>query len=320
MRQGVGIAVLFPGQGTQVPSMGERWRAHPAWSIVEAAEAVLGEPVGRLLLDASREDLARTREAQLAVMLASLLAWEATRLQVQDPSGPLGGEPAVAFAGHSLGQVTALVAAGVLELEDGVRLVAQRADCTQRAADRHHGKMAALLGGTIDQAEEACTGVECWVANDNAPGQIVLGGTPEGLAAATGRATEIGVKRVMPLNVGGAFHTPLMADAREALMPILDGVQFQAGTAPVVSNLDACPHPGGDGWRLQLADHLVRPVRWRESMTALVDLGAHSFVEVGPGGVLAGLARRAVPGKQVHSVSVPDDITGLERAPKMEVA
>jgi len=316
----VGIAVLFPGQGTQVPKMGERWRAHPAWSIVETAEAVLGEPVGRLLLDAPEQELARTREAQLAVMLASLLAWEATRRQVQDPTGPLGGEPAVAFAGHSLGQLTALVAAGVLDLEDGVRLVAQRADCTQRAADRHEGKMAALIGGTIDQATEACAGVDCWVANDNAPGQIVLGGTEEGLAAAKAKAAEIGVKRVIPLNVGGAFHTPLMADAREALMPILDGVHFRAGNAPVVSNLDASAHPGGDAWRLQLADHLVRTVRWRESMTALVDLGADSFVEVGPGGVLAGLVRRAVPGKQVQNVSVPDDITGLERAPKMEVA
>jgi [acyl-carrier-protein] S-malonyltransferase len=316
----VGIAVLFPGQGTQVPRMGERWRAHPAWSIVETAEAVLGEPVGRLLLDAPEEELARTREAQLAVMLASLLAWEAMRRQMLDPTGPLGGEPAVAFAGHSLGQVTALVAAGALDIEDGIRLAAQRAECTQSAADKHEGKMAALIGGTVEQAEQACAGLDCWVANDNAPGQVVLGGTPADLAVAAQRATEIGVKRVIPLNVGGAFHTPLMADAREGLVPILDGVEFQIGSAPVVSNLDARPHAGGDGWRLQLADHLVRPVRWRESMTALVDLGADSFVEAGPGGVLAGLARRAVPGKQVHNVSVPDDITGLERAPKMEVA
>lgn len=316
----MGIAVLFPGQGTQIPRMGERWRAHPAWSVVETAEAVLDEPVGRLLLDASKEELARTREAQLAVMLASLVAWEAVKAQVEDPAGPLGGGLPVAFAGHSLGQITALVAAGILDLEDGVRLAAQRADCTQRAADRNDGRMAALIGGTLEQAEQACEGVDCWVANDNAPGQVVLGGTPAGVAAASDRAAELGVKRVVPLNVGGAFHTPLMDEARESLVPILAGVSFEAGSAPVVSNLDARAHPGDDGWQPQLADHLVRRVRWRESMETLVELGADSFLEVGPGAVLAGLARRTVPGKQVHGVSEPDDVTGLERAPKMEVA
>jgi [acyl-carrier-protein] S-malonyltransferase len=316
----VGIAVLFPGQGTQIPRMGERWRAHPAWSVVETAEAVLDEPVGRLLLDASEEDLARTREAQLAVMLTSLVAWEALKAQVEDPAGPLGGALPVAFAGHSLGQITALVAAGILELEDGVRLAAQRADCTQRAADRNDGRMAALVGGTLEQADQACDGVDCWVANDNAPGQVVVGGTRAGVAAASGRAAELGIRRVIPLNVGGAFHTPLMDEARKCLVPILAGVSFDAGSVPVVSNLDAQAHPGDDGWQHQLADHLVRPVRWRESMETLVDLGADSFLEVGPGAVLAGLARRTVPGKQVQGVSEPDDVTGLERAPKMEVA
>ncbi|HEX8771013.1 MAG TPA: ACP S-malonyltransferase [Acidimicrobiales bacterium] len=312
--------MLFPGQGTQVPRMGERWRAHPAWSVVETAEAVLGEPVGRLLLDASQEELARTREAQLAVMLTSLVAWEALRAQVDDPAGPLSGASPVAFAGHSLGQITALVAAGVLDLEDGVRLAAQRADCTQRAADHQVGKMAALVGGTVEQAEEACDGVDCWVANDNAPGQVVIGGTLAGVAAASERAPDVGVKRVMPLNVGGAFHTVLMAEARESLLPILEAVSFEAGSAPVVSNLDAQPHAGDEGWRHQLAEHLVCRVRWRESMEILVEIGADSFLEVGPGGVLAGLARRTVPGKQVHGVSEPDDVTGLDRAPKMEVA
>lgn len=309
--------------------MGVRWRAHPAWSVVETAEAVLGEPVGRLLLDASEQELSRTREAQLAVMLTSLVAWEALRGQVQDPSGPLGGRLPVAFAGHSLGQITALVAAGVLDLEDGVRLAAERAACTQGAADRHEGRMAALIGGNLEQAEEACGGpsgrereadADCWVANDNAPGQTVVGGTPAGVDAATERAAGLGVKRVIPLNVGGAFHTPLMAEARDAFVPILAGVAFEVGSAPVVSNVDARPHPGDDGWRVQLADHLVRPVRWRETMEALVGLGADSFVEVGPGRVLAGLARRTVPGAQVQNVSTPDDITGLERALKMEVA
>jgi len=127
--------------------MGLPWRDHPAWSVIERAEAGLGEPLGRLLTDAPAEQLARTREAQLAVLLTSLVAWEAVREQVSAPAG---------FAGHSLGQVTALIAAGVLDVEDGVRFAARRAELTQQAADAHPGKMAALLGATLDQAHEAC--------------------------------------------------------------------------------------------------------------------------------------------------------------------
>src|SRR6185436_16474854 len=147
-----------------------------------------------------------TREAQLAVLLNSLVSWEAARPCVGD---------VVAFAGHSLGQVTALIASGVLTLDDGVRFAARRAELTQAAADAHPGKMAALLGATPEQAGDACAAAPdaCWVANDNAPGQVVIAGTPDGLATASAAAKEVGVKRVTPLNVGGAFHTPLMADA-----------------------------------------------------------------------------------------------------------
>ena len=298
------LAVLFPGQGTQTPGMGGPWRAHPAWSVVERAEAAVGEPLAHLLLDAGEEQLARTREAQLAVMLVSLMGWEAVRDQVGSP---------VAMAGHSLGQITALVAAGALSLEDGVRLAARRAECTQRAADRTGGRMAALIGATLEQAEEACRpadGVDptCWVANDNAAGQVVLGGTPEGLEAAAARARELGVRRVLPLNVGGAFHTPLMDTAREDLEPALAAADFAPTAWPVVSNVDARPYDDGPGWRSRLGDHLVRPVRWRSSMQALVGLGAGSFLEVGPGAVLGGLARRTLPDRQVRNVAVPDDV------------
>ena len=190
--------------------MGAPWRDHPAWAVVARAEDAFGEPLAHLLLDAPAETLARTREAQLAVLLTSLVAWEAVRDRVPAP---------VAFAGHSLGQVTALIAAGTLDLEDGVRFAARRAELTQRAADDHPGKMAALLGATVDQAEDACTAARdaCWIANDNAPGQVVIAGTPDGVDAACARAKEIGVKRATPLKVGGAFHTPLMRDAADAL-------------------------------------------------------------------------------------------------------
>ena len=290
--------------------MGHPWRAHPAWEVVERAEAAVGEPLGELLLEADEDRLARTREAQLAVMLVSLMAWHAVRDSLDD---------LVAVAGHSLGQVTALIAAGALSLEDGVRLAARRAECTQRAADRTGGRMAALMGASLEQAEAACrpapgAAPSCWVANDNAPGQVVVGGTPEGLEAVGARAKELGVRRVVPLNVGGAFHTPLMDTARGELEPVLAATRFAPTGWPVVSNVDARPYQDGEGWPGRLAEHLVRPVRWRSSMEALVAMGAESFLEVGPGAVLGGLARRTVPDRHVRNVAVPDDV------PLMEVA
>ena len=241
----MGVAVVFPGQGTQTVGMGTAWRDDPAWSVVDRAEAALGEPLGTLVLDAPAEVLARTRDAQLAILLTSLVAWEAVRARVPDP---------VAFAGHSLGQITALIAAGALALEDGVRFAARRAELTQAAADAHPGRMAALLGATVEQAEAACDAAPdaCWVANDNAPGQVVIAGTPAGVDAGCARAKELGVKRATPLNVGGAFHTPLMRPAAEGLVPVLAAVEFSAPSAPVVSNLDALPHPDADGWRVRV--------------------------------------------------------------------
>ncbi len=298
--------MLFPGQGTQAPGMGVPWRDHPAWMVVERAEAAVGQPLGDLLLDADQDQLSRTREAQLAVMLVSLMAWEAVRDLVGDP---------VAAAGHSLGQLTALVAAGTLSIEDGVRLAVRRAECTQGAADRTGGRMAALMGATVEQATDACrpgpgTDQQCWIANDNAPGQVVVGGTPDGLEAACSRARQLGVRKVLALNVGGAFHTPLMASAREELEPELAATTFGAPTWPVVSNVDARPYADAQ-WAPRLADHLVRPVLWRDTMVALGDLGAASFVEIGPGAVLGGLARRIVPGRIVRNVAVPGDVPPL---------
>jgi [acyl-carrier-protein] S-malonyltransferase len=294
----VAIAVLFPGQGTQTSRMGDPWRGSPAWEVVERAETALGQPLAHLLLDASDADLSRTREAQLAVLLSSLLAWEAVRNRIGAP---------VAFAGHSLGQVTALIASGALTLEDGVRLAARRADCTQAAADAAPGRMAAMIGADVATATEACEGVDAWVANDNAPGQVVVGGTPAGVEAARVRAAELGVRRVIVLNVGAAFHTPLMAPAADALAPFLAATAFAAPAAPVVSNADAEPYAGAGGWADRLACHLISPVCWRASMETLAGMGADTFFEVGPGNVLAGLARRTVPAITTRSVTVPTD-------------
>ena len=295
------IAIVFPGQGTQQPGMGEPWRDHPAWHVVDDAEAAFGEPLAHLVLTAGPEDLARTREAQLAVLLTSLVAWEAVRDQIATP---------VAFAGHSLGQVTALIAAGVVPLDTGVRFAARRAELTQAAADAHPGRMAALLGATVDQAKEACAAAPgaCWVANDNAPGQVVIAGTPEGVETAAARAKELGVKRATPLNVGGAFHTPLMDDAATGLAAELADVALSTPIAPVVSNHDGQPYADGEGWRIRLVDHVRVPVSWRTTLETMSGLGATRLLEVGHGSMIAGLAKRTIPDVPVRGVAVPADL------------
>jgi [acyl-carrier-protein] S-malonyltransferase len=239
----------------------------------------------------------------------SLVAWEALRPLAHDIVG---------FAGHSLGQVTALVASGALDLEDGVRFAAQRAELTQRAADEHPGRMAALLGATLEQAADACTAApdSCWIANDNAPGQVVIAGTAEGVDAAITRAKAAGVKRATMLNVGGAFHTPLMQPAATGIASALSDVHFLAPTAPVVANQDGAAYAGDDswdsnGWRTRSADHVTLPVRWRTSMETLAALGADAFVEVGHGSMIAALAKRTVPDVPVFSCANPSDLDHL---------
>lgn len=298
------LAVIFPGQGTQSTGMAAPWRDDPAWRAIDAAEAALGEPLASLILDAPAEQLARTRDAQLAVLLTSLVAWEAVRERVEGP---------VAFAGHSLGQVTALIAAGALPLEDGVRFAARRAELTQAAADAHPGRMAALLGASLEQARAACNAAPdaCWVANDNAPGQVVIAGTPDGVDAGSAKAKELGVKRATSLKVGAAFHTPLMTEAADELAGILPDVPLTKSVAPVVSNDDAQPHDDAETWRTKLPVHVTKPVLWRDSVETLAGLGASQFLEVGHGSTLAALAKRIVPDLPVHGVATPDDLPTL---------
>jgi [acyl-carrier-protein] S-malonyltransferase len=303
------VAVVFPGQGTQSPAMGRPWKGQSAWTVVDRAEAALGEPLAPLLLDAGADDLARTRNSQLAVLLTSLMVWDAVapRIAAADDI------EIVAFAGHSLGQVSALVAAGTLSLDDGIRFAARRADLTQAAADAHPGRMAALLGATEAQAQQACAAAPdaCWLANDNAPGQLVLAGTPDGLDAALARAKELGVRRAMALTVGGAFHTPLMNDAAAGLEAVLRDLPLREPAAPVVSNDDAHAYGDAEGWRARLARHVTRPVRWRESMETLAGLGATVFLEIGHGSMIAGVAKRTVPDVAVYGISVPEAVETL---------
>ncbi len=298
-------AVVFPGQGTQAPGMGAAWRSRPEWDqIVGRAEAALGEPLGRLLLDADPAELGRTRNAQLAVLLTSLLAWEALKDRVVP----------VAFAGHSLGQVTALIASAALDFDAGIRFAAIRADRTQAAADANPGAMAALLGATLEHAETGCAAAPaaCWIANDNAPGQVVLAGTVDGLAAGVAAAKAAGAKTAKLLAVGGAFHTPLMQPAVDALRADLAEVTFHAPAAPVVSNGDGLAYSDTDEWRERSAVHVGSPVRWRVVQPTLVELRATRVLEVGHGGMLAALAKRTILGVPVIGIANPDDLERID--------
>ena len=297
----VRIAIVFPGQGTQAPGMAREWKGDPAWSLMETIETAAQRDVSSLILDANASELAPTDCAQLAVLATSLLAWQACGRRLETDHQIVG------FAGHSLGQVTALIAAGVIDVEAGVRFARDRAAATQAAALHAPGKMAALIGATIDQATQACAAVDnAWIANDNAPGQIVIAGTAVGVDAAIEAAKALGVRKALPLAVGGAFHTPLMASTRQALIAACATMRFKTPSAPVVSNHDAQPHTDAIEWRDRLIDHPTQPVRWRETMLALVDdLHAEALIEVGCGTMIAGVAKRTLTQIPVYSIHGP---------------
>jgi len=217
--------------------------------------------------------------------------------------------PPMAAAGHSLGEYAALHAAGALTFDDTLLLVDERAAAMQDAATAQPGGMVAMLGGDPHAVTELARTLGLTVANDNAPGQVVIAGTPDGLAAASDAAKEAGVRRVTALNVGGAFHTPLMADATAGLVDEAAALTLGVPSAPVVSNHDAQPYADADGWRERLPNHVSVPVRWRSTMDTLVGLGADQFWEVGHGSMIAALAKRGAPDVTVRNFAVPDDLT-----------
>ena len=302
------LAFTFPGQGSQRQGMGRAWVDHPSWEVVAEASAVAGRDLARLLLEADQDELTLTANAQLATYVLGLV--------VLDAIERVGIEPTVC-AGHSLGEYTALTAAGALGFEDGVRLVVERGEAMHHAAEERPGTMAAVLGAEDDDVEAACQRAEgeVWVANYNAPGQVVIAGTAEAVAVAGAIAKELGARRVMPFPVAGAFHTALMAPARARLRKALADAPFSAPEVPVVANVDARAHPGAEEWPGLLSAQLCSPVRWRQSLLMLSELGATQVVEVGPGGVLTGLARRTLPDAQALSVASPDDIGAPGRHP-----
>jgi [acyl-carrier-protein] S-malonyltransferase len=298
------LAFTFPGQGSQKPNMGAAWVDHPSWELVQDASEVIGRDVAKLLLDADADELKAPRNTQLATFMMSMV--------VLDAIERVGLTPALA-AGHSLGEYTALTATGALAFDDGVRIVSERGEAMQFAADEHPGTMMALLGISDDDADAACRRADgdVWVANYNAPGQVVIAGEIRALERAAVAAKELGAKRAMALPVGGAFHTPYMAPARERLREVIANAALQAPEVPVVANIDARPHDNPADWTSLLTAQLVSPVRWRQSLLQMADAGISTFLELGPGGVLTGLAKRTVPDARAVSVAVPDDLDRL---------
>jgi [acyl-carrier-protein] S-malonyltransferase len=297
------LAFTFPGQGSQRAGMGTSWTDHPSWEVVGEASNLAGRDVEHLLTGAGEDELRYTANAQLATFVLSLV--------VLDAIERVGLQPTVC-AGHSLGEYSALAASGAMTFEDGVRLVAERGEAMHDASEENPGTMAAILGLDDDTAEESCTGLEgVWVANYNAPGQVVIAGTKEGVTDASEVARKLGAKRVTQLNVAGAFHTPLMEPASRRLRKALSSTRFLLPEVPVVANLDARAHRGAGEWRSLLSGQLTSPVRWRQSMQTLGSLGTTCVVEVGPGEVLASLTKRALTGVTSLSVSEPDDIDVL---------
>jgi [acyl-carrier-protein] S-malonyltransferase len=284
--------------------MGRPWQGHDSWELIEEASDVACRDVAALLLDADAEELRDTRNAQLTTFVSSLMVLDAVER--------LGIEPSFC-AGHSLGEYTALVATGALSFDDGVRLVVERADAMHEAGLAAPGTMAAVLGLDDDDVEIACRRADSdvWVANFNAPGQIVIAGSPEGVAKASEIAKELGAKRVMPLQVSGAFHTPFMTAARDRLRIAITAADPRDTEVPVVSNVDALLHASGDEWTSLLSAQLSNPVRWKQCLLTLASEGVTGFVELGPGGILTGMAKRTVENSRTISVATPDELDKL---------
>ena len=301
------ICFTYPGQGSQKAGMGSAWVDHPSWELVTEASEAAGRDVGQLLLNADDDELRHTRNSQLATFVVSMIALDAvTRVGIETAG----------HAGHSLGEYSALVAAGVVDFFDGVRLVSERGEAMQVAAEEQDGTMAAVMGLDDDLVEQACQQADgdVWVANYNAPGQVVIAGSPAMVEKAGAIAKDLEAKRVMALPVGGAFHTPFMASARDRLAKAVDKTEFRTPDHPVYANVDASAHTGAHTWIDLLRSQLTSPVRWRQSLHNMCDDGYTTFVELGPGAVLTGTVKRTAKDCRPLKVNAPADIDAVLEA------
>ncbi|WP_029029996.1 ACP S-malonyltransferase [Salinarimonas rosea] len=306
-------ALVFPGQGSQAVGMGKALRdAYPqARDVFDEVDAALSQKLSTLMFEGPIETLTLTANAQPALMATSLAA-----LRVLEAEAGLDVSRDVAFlAGHSLGEYSALAAAGALSVADTARLLRIRGDAMQAAVPVGEGAMAALIGVEIDQAREiaaeAAQGQVCDVANDNGGGQVVVSGHKPAVERALALAQGRGVKRAVMLPVSAPFHCALMAPAAEAMRAALAEASVSAPRAPVVANIAAAPVSEPQAIRDALVAQVTGTVRWRESVAFMAGAGVGSFVEVGVGRVLSGLVKRIAPAAQTRSVGVPDDVAAF---------
>lgn len=299
------FAVLFPGQGSQEVGMGaDLFDARPDL-LVDAADEVLGWSLRDVCLDGPLEALTSTDRAQPALFALAYALW--AELQPRLPAAP------AAAAGHSLGEYTAMAAADAIGFADGLRLVAARGSAMAAAAGRASSSMVALLGADDELAEQVAAarreaGGRLWVANLNAPGQVVLAGSQEDVAWLVDNAREVGVRRAVELTVAGAFHSPYMESAVEPVRRALAEVAFRPPAFDVYSNVTAAPMAAADIPELA-ARQIVSPVRFSESLASMAAAGVTVFVHVGPGDVTAGMAKRAAA---ASGVLVVNELAGLD--------
>lgn len=304
------LALLFPGQGSQHVGMGRALAdAEPeAARVFALADEVLGYPLSKLMWSGPEEDLRDTRNAQPAILAHSVAVLRVLRARL----GP------VAFAaGHSLGELSAYVAAGTLAADDALSCVRARGELMHQAGTERPGAMAAVLGLSDEEVEEVCARVDagvCVPANFNSSGQVVVSGDLAGVEQATALVKAAGAKRVMPLNVSGAFHSPLMEPAAQGLRRRLEAIDLRDPEFPVVSNATAEPVTAASEARELLVRQLTAPVRWSASIGTMRARGVGRFVEIGPGNVLCGLNRKNAEGVPCASVGEPVDLERLEDA------
>ncbi len=280
-------AFVFPGQGAQFVGMGkDLYENNPvAKEMFDKANEILGFNITDLMFNGTDEDLRQTKVTQPAIFLHSVILAKT----MGDDFNP------DMVAGHSLGEFSALVAAGALSFEDGLRLVSARAQAMQKACEKTPSTMAAVLALPDARVEELCASVTEGVvvpANYNCPGQIVISGSIEGVDAACAKMLEAGAKRALKLKVGGAFHSPLMEPARAELADAIAHTDFHAPKCPVYQNVNAEPQTDPETIKKNLIAQLTAPVRWTQTVQNMIAAGADTFVEVGPGAVLQGLVKK----------------------------